>query len=147
VLVSSGNSATRPLKDATATVPIVMTMSSGPVESGFVASLARPGGKITGLTHISRELIGKRLELLQEVVPRLSRVGVLWNPAATDRDGDFQLVDAAAGALGLELRSLEVRDPAALDAAFERASAERVDGLFVVDNAVLTGTRVGALAL
>src|ERR687898_460207 len=59
VLVSSGNSATRPLKDATATIPIVMTMSSGPVESGFVASLARPGGNITGLTHISRELIGK----------------------------------------------------------------------------------------
>jgi putative ABC transport system substrate-binding protein len=149
VLVASGNSATWPLKAATTTIPIVMAMSFGPVEDGLVASLARPGGNITGLTHIGRELVGKRLELLKAVVPRLSRVGVIWNPARTDRDGEFQLVEAAAGALGLELRSLEVRDPGALEAAFERASAERVDGLFLLDSAGLTDnpTRIGALAL
>jgi putative tryptophan/tyrosine transport system substrate-binding protein len=148
VLVASGNSATWPLKAATTTIPIVMAMSFGPVEDGLVASLARPGGNITGLTHIGRELVGKRMELLKAVVPRLSRVGVIWNPARTDRDGEFQLVEAAAGALGLELRSLEVRDPGALEAAFERAAAERVDGLFVISSPVLQSSapRVGELA-
>jgi putative tryptophan/tyrosine transport system substrate-binding protein len=149
VLVSSGNTATRPLKDATATIPIVMAMSSGPVESGFVASLARPGGNITGLTHISRELIGKRLELFKAAVPSLARVGVLY-PDTTNQAVEFEQAKEAARALGMEVRSLEVRDHDVLEAAFERASAERVDGIFVLDNAELTGgnlTRVGALAL
>jgi len=150
VLVASGASTIRPLKAATATIPIVMAMSFAPVEAGFVASLARPGGNITGLTHISRELIGKRLELFKAAVPGLSRVGVLWSPDNTDRAVEFELAEEAARALGLEVRSLEVRDHGALEAAFERASAEPVDGLFLLDSAELTvgnPTRVGALAL
>ena len=125
-----------------------MAYSSSPVEDGFVASLARPGGNVTGLTSISRELIQKRLELLKEAAPSLSRVGLLWNPGITDRAGEFQVAEAAAGALGLEVRALEARDPGALEAAFERASAERVDGLFLLDNLVATrnAARVGELA-
>ena len=115
-----------------------MVVSASPVESGIVASLARPGGNITGLTHISRELIGKRLELFKAAVPGLARVGVLWNPEVADREREFQVAEEAARALGLEVRSLEVRDHGALEAAFERAAAERVDGLFLIDNSVLT---------
>ncbi len=148
VLVADGTSAAQPLKDATGTIPIVMALSTSPVEQGFVASLARPGGNVTGLTSSARELIGKRLELLKAAVPGLARVGVLWNPAQSDREGEFQVVEEAAGALGLEVRSLEARDAEALGAAFRRAAAERVHGLFLIDSPVLTSSapRVGELA-
>jgi putative ABC transport system substrate-binding protein len=148
VLVADGTSATRALKDATDAIPIVMAQSASPVEDGFVASLARPGGNVTGLSALSGELLQKRLELLKAAVPSLARVGVLWNPDLTDRADEFEVVEGAARALGLELRALEARDPDALGAAFERASAERVDGLFLIDNPVLTTSapRVGELA-
>jgi len=137
------------LKDATDTIPIVMAGSStDPVALGLVASLARPGGNVTGQISISRELIDKRLELFTAAVPGLSRVGVLWNPDLAHRVDEFREGEEAARALGLDVRSLEARDPGALGAAFERASAERVDGLVLIDNLVLTGnpTRVGELA-
>jgi putative tryptophan/tyrosine transport system substrate-binding protein len=148
VLVASGTAATRALKDATATIPIVMAMNPDPVEQGFVASLARPGGNVTGLSSAGRELLGKRLELFKAAVPGLARVGVLWTPGIPDRADEFQFVEAAASALGLEVRSLEARDHGAIEGAFERASAERVDGLFVLDNPVLgtSAPRVGELA-
>jgi len=123
---------------ATGTIPIVMVGSIDPVEAGFVASLARPGGNITGVTTIGHELIGKRLQLFKETVPGLARVGVLWNPVVDDREREFQVAEAAARALGLEVRSLEVRDHGALEAAFGHASAERVDGLFLVDSPFLS---------
>ena len=138
VLVASGDIPTRLLRDATGTIPIVMVVSASPVEAGFVVSLARPGGNVTGLTTVGRELDRKRLELLKETVPGLARVGMLWNPDVADREGDFQVVEEAARALGLDVRSFEVRDHGALEAAFERAAAERVDGLFLIDNSVLT---------
>ena len=148
VLVADGASATRAAKDATDTIPIVMAQSPNPVEDGFIDSLARPGGNVTGLTGISRELIGKRLELLMEAAPGAARIGVLWNPSIRDRAGEFQLAQAAAGPLGLELRSLEASDPGALGAAFQRAVRERVDGLYLIDNIVLTSNpvRVGEFA-
>jgi putative ABC transport system substrate-binding protein len=148
VLVAEGTAATGRLKDATTTVPIVMVGGASPVEGGLVASFARPGGNVTGLTTISRELDQKGLELLKEAVPSLSRVGVLWSPAVADRAEEFQVVEEKARALGLEVRSLEVRDHGALDAAFERALAERVDGLFVIGSPVLmsNAARVGELA-
>jgi putative ABC transport system substrate-binding protein len=138
VLVASGDTPTRLLKDATGTIPIVMVVSASPVEQGLVASLARPGGNITGLTTLARELDQKRLQLFKETVPGLARVGVLWNPEVDDRERAFQVAEEAARALGLEVRSLEARDHGALEAAFERAAAERVDGLFLIDNSVLT---------
>jgi putative ABC transport system substrate-binding protein len=148
VLVAEGTAAAGRLKDATTTIPIVMVGGASPVEAGLVASLARPGGNVTGLTTISRELDQKGLELLKEAVPSLSRVGVLWSPAVADRAEEFQVAEEMARALGLEVRSLEVRDHGALDAAFERASAERVDGLFVIGSPVLmsNAARVGELA-
>ena len=148
VLVADGTDAIQPVKDATDTIPIVMGMSTSPVEDGFVQSLARPGGNITGLSSGSRELIRKRLELFTDVVPGIARVGVLWNPGIARRVGEFQVAEEAARALALELRSLEVRDHGALEAAFERALTERLDGLFLLDNPGLTtnASRVGALA-
>jgi putative ABC transport system substrate-binding protein len=147
VLVAEGTAAAGHLKDATTTIPIVIVGGASPVEAGLVASLARPGGNVTGLTNISRELIGKRLELFKAAVPGLARVGLLWNPA-DEEPGGYQEVEEAARALGLEVRSLEVRDHGALEAAFERASAERVDGLFVIGSPVLmsNAARVGELA-
>jgi putative ABC transport system substrate-binding protein len=146
VLVGDGSAPVRALKDATDTIPIVMAQSTDPVGLGLVASLARPGGNVTGQTNISRELIGKRLELFKAAVPGLARVGVLWNPGIAD-DRAYE-AEEAARTLGLDVRSLEARDPGALGAAFERASAERVDGLFLIDNPVLTlnAPRVGELA-
>jgi putative ABC transport system substrate-binding protein len=138
VLVADGTVAIRALKDATGTIPIVMAQSPDAVEQGYIASLARPGGNVTGLTGPGRELIGKRLELFKAAVPGLSRVGVLWNPDVADREGEFQVAQEAARALRLEVRSLEVRDIGALEAAFERASAERVDGLSLLASPVLT---------
>jgi putative ABC transport system substrate-binding protein len=148
VLVASGTAFIRALKDATDTIPIVMAMSPDPVEQGFVASLARPGGNVTGLSSAGRDLLPKRLQLLKEAVPGLARVGVLRNPDTPDRAYEIEEVKEAARALGLELRSLEVREPGALEAAFERASAERVDGLFVLDSPVLgnSAARIGELA-
>jgi putative ABC transport system substrate-binding protein len=143
VLVAEGTAAAGILKDATTPIPIVMVGGANPVEAGLVASLARPGGNVTGLTTISRELDQKGLELLKETVPSLSRVGVLWSPAVADRAEEFHVAEEMARALGLEVRSLEVRDPRALEAAFERASAERVVGLVVIGSPVLMSNAAG----
>jgi putative ABC transport system substrate-binding protein len=147
VLVADGTAAAGPLKDATDTLPIVFVIGEDPVATGLVASLARPGGNVTGLTVASIELEQKRLELLKAAVPGLARVGVLWNPAI-HRTDVYREVEEAAVALGLELRSLEARDHAEIEVAFERASAERVGGLHTIGNLVLTtsSARLGELA-
>jgi putative tryptophan/tyrosine transport system substrate-binding protein len=147
VLVTSGAGPIRAAMRATSSVPIVMAETNDPVEDGFVASLARPGGNITGQTSIARELIGKRLEVLRKILPSASRVGVIWNPE-TNQAGQLQIAEAAAGPLGLTPVPLEVREPAAIEGAFERAVQERVDALTLVDNIVLSSNvgRVGGLA-
>ena len=111
VLVSGASPAIFAAKRETKSIPIVMVISRDPVAAGLVDSLARPGGNITGLTLLSRDLGGKRLELLKEAVPRISRVGVLWSPQAGLRPSGFQEYEAAASALKIPLQSLEVRDP------------------------------------
>jgi putative ABC transport system substrate-binding protein len=149
VIVASGASDIRAAMRATSSIPIVMAQTGNPVESGFVASLARPGGNVTGQTSIARELIGKRLEVLRKTLPSVSRVGVIWHPdAVSDQAVQVRDAEAAAGPLGLTLVPLEVR-PGALEGAFERAVHERVDALTLVDNIVLASNvaRVGALAL
>ena len=108
VLVSRLTPAIRAAKQATKTIPIVMVTTSDPVATGIVDSLARPGGNITGLTRLTRELSGKRLELLKEVVPTISRVGVLWT-ATSRTDIAFKEYETAARALKIQLQSLEVR--------------------------------------
>src|SRR5215813_1241253 len=98
-------------KNATQTIPIVMTTANDPVGAGLVASLARPGGNLTGLSTLAPELSGKRLELLQEVVPGLTQVAVLWNAANPANTSVWQETQAAARALGLQLHAQDVRSP------------------------------------
>ena len=108
VLVTDGEAGIRAAQHATATIPIVMVSAGDPVGAGFVASLAQPGGNITGLSFMLPDVGGKRLELLREAVPTLSRVAVLWNPAMAASTFTFKETQTAAHALGLQLQSLEV---------------------------------------
>jgi len=146
LIVAVGTQQARAAKDASSTIPIVYAGAGGDlVASGLVASLARPGGNVTGLTNIANQLNGKRLELLKEAVPGVSRVAVLWNPAVTDRASEFPEVEAAARGLGLRVISLEVREGSELEAAFEAASGQRAEALLTLDNALLSAIR-GQLA-
>ena len=109
VLVSGNFAVARAAKQATETIPIVMVTNQDPVATGLIDSLARPGGNITGLSTLQRELGGKRLELLKEVVPGISRVGVLWDADGSVSAMGFKEYEAAARALKLQLQSLEVQ--------------------------------------
>jgi putative ABC transport system substrate-binding protein len=122
VIVTGGGGATRRAKEATSTIPIVMTQDRDPVGNGHVASLARPGGNITGLSRLAPELGTKQLELLKEIVPRLSRVAAFWS--STNRTGASMRkeIKLAAGALGLKLQSLNVEGPMDIEPAFREAS-------------------------
>jgi putative tryptophan/tyrosine transport system substrate-binding protein len=125
VIVSSGSVTTRPVKEATVTIPIVMTQDPDPVANGFVASLARPGGNITGLSNFNRELSGKRLELLKEVVPKLSRVAVLGTSTQPGHKQALTETELAAGAFGVTLQYLDVLDPRDIETAFRAANKGR----------------------
>jgi len=122
---------------ATTTIPIVMAASGDAVGTGLVASLARPGGNVTGLTVLARELSGKRLELLKEAVPRLSRVAVLWNAANPDKARDLEETEVQARALGLRLQSLEVRGPNDIESAFRAATSKGAGALFTLTDALI----------
>jgi putative ABC transport system substrate-binding protein len=139
VLVATSTQTIRAAKQATKTIPIVMVSPTDPVAAGFVDSLARPGGNITGVVRLSRELSGKRLELLKEAVPRISRVGVLWDGNAAPGPAiAFKEYEAAARRLKLEFQSLEVRGPHPdLDGAFQSAAKGRVNALIVVENSTV----------
>ncbi len=129
VIVTLGTDATRHAKEATSTIPIVMTQDNDPVATGFVASLARPGGNITGLSTLSPELSGKRLELLKEVVPKLSRVAVLWDPTTPGLAVSFKETEVAAQSLRVQLQSLEVTKPEDFDRAFQAITKGRAGAL------------------
>ena len=116
-------------KKATTTVPIV-SVSGDPVGLGLVASLARPGGNVTGLANFTSELAGKRLELLKEVVPRVSRVAVLWNPDAPSSTLRMRETEAAAPSLGIKLQPVDVREPNDFEHAFAALKKDRADALF-----------------
>jgi len=134
LIVTSGTPPTRAAQQATRTIPIVMTLVGDPIAAGFIASLAKPGGNITGLTQITGELGGKRLELLKEAFPRLSRVAVLFDPGSAAQEGIGTLRDTrmVAEALGVKLLSLELRGPTPdLEGAFRTATSERVGALLV----------------
>ncbi len=132
VIVTSTTPAIQAAKKATSTIPIVMAAVGDPVVTGLVAGLARPGGNITGLSLLAPELAGKRLELLKETLPRLSRVAVLWNSASPAMVHTFREARVAAEALGVRLQSLEVQgDPTDFERAFSAIAKERPDGLFV----------------
>jgi putative tryptophan/tyrosine transport system substrate-binding protein len=131
VIVAGGAAAVIAAKQVTTTVPIVMEINSDPVETGLVASYARPGGNVTGFNPITPELAGKRLELLREAVPGIRRVAVLWDPIQA-KIPDFRETRAAAQALDLQLQPLEVRTPSEFAAVFAAATADRPDALLTL---------------
>ena len=127
VIVANGPSATRRAKEATTTIPIVMTNNGDPVANGFVASLARPGGNITGLSTLAPEIGGKRLELLKETIPKLSRVAVFGTSTNPETAQSLREVDLAAGALKVNLQYLDILDPKDIETAFRAAGKGRAD--------------------
>jgi putative tryptophan/tyrosine transport system substrate-binding protein len=138
VVVVSALPAIRAAKQATKTIPIVMVTTQDPVATGLVDSLARPGGNITGLTRLTRDLSGKRLELLKEVVPGISRVGVLVDANMIDRAPAFKDYETAARVLRIQLQSLEVRGPDPdFGAAFQAAAKGRVSAIITITDALL----------
>jgi putative ABC transport system substrate-binding protein len=140
VIVTDSTAAALAAKHATATIPIVMgTGASDPARRGLVASLARPGGNVTGLTLPN--LNGKRLEILKEAVPRLTGLGYIWNPANPGGKDDVRAVEAAARVLGLQVHPFAVKSDGDLDAAFAGASRDGVGGVVVMSDFVLHGLR------
>ena len=138
VLIVRTLTSIRAAKQATTTIPIVMVTSGDPVAEGLIDSLARPGGNITGLTRFTRELNGKRLELLKEVVPGISRVGVLWDPRGPGPAIAFKEYEAAARALKIRLQSLEVPDANPdFKAAFQAAAKGRASALITIGSSVM----------
>jgi putative tryptophan/tyrosine transport system substrate-binding protein len=135
VLVAQAPAAVRAAKNATTKIPIVMAHGGDPVAQGFVASLARPGGNITGLSNFSAELGGKRLERLREAFPKASPVGVIWNPDAPGPALSFKELEIAGKALRVKLHSLQVRGPNDFEGAFQAAS-ERAGSLVVIQDIV-----------
>ena len=138
--------------NATNTIPIVMVgVGVDPVKAGLVESLARPGGNVTGITNLTTELGGKRLELLKEAVPKFARVAVLYEPASSGSVLEVkEILPAAARALGLTVRSWEVRDADGFEKVFAALSKERTDGLYVAGASPLVlrnGKRIAAFAL
>jgi len=129
VIVTLGTTTALAARKATRTIPIVATAGSDPVEMGLAASLARPGGNVTGLTSSGRELIGKRIELLKETVPGLSRVALLWNPESRTQPLSLRDAEAAARSLGLQVRPAEVRGPEDLEKVFASIAHERPEAL------------------
>jgi putative ABC transport system substrate-binding protein len=152
ILVSPSSPAILEAKRLTKTIPIVMTVTVDPVAAGMVESLARPGGNVTGLARLTRDLSGKRLELLKETIPRVSRVGIIWSAAsaAPGQPIAFSAYEAAAGELKLQLQSLEV--PASttnLEAVFRDAVKGRVDAVLTVRSLALVpnSKKIAELAL
>ena len=143
VIVAVNSPSVRAAKQATQTIPIVMPVSSDPVGDGLVASLARPGGNITGLSVMSPELGVKRIQLLKETFPKLSRpVAVLWNPDYVGMAARFRQAQGAAPSVGMGVRSVEVRDSRELERAIEIMDRERPDALLILADPLTTSQRL-----
>jgi putative ABC transport system substrate-binding protein len=141
VIVTQGPAITRLVKEATSTIPIVMGFDNDPVGSGFVASLARPGGNITGLSTLYPEISGKQLELLKEIVPQLSRVAVFGSSTEPANAQLLKETELAAGALRVQLRYLDILSPKHIEAAFQAASKGRADAVLALASSVLNSHR------
>ena len=147
VIVTGGSAATRPAKEATATIPIVMAQDTDPVGNGFVASLARPGGNITGLSIVAPELGGKQLELLKETVPKLVRVVVPSNPDEASYAQLRKETELAAKALKIQTQFLDARGPKDVESAFREASKRRADAVLVPTMPIVAAQRAQIAAL
>src|SRR5437762_13894879 len=149
IIVTAGAAVTRPAKEATSTIPIVMSFDNDPVGSGFVASLARPGGNITGLSALFPELSGKRLEFLKEVVPMLSHMAVLGTSTNPGNAQALKEIELAAGAFKVQLQTLDVLHPKDIEPAFRTATKGRADAMLVLSSAVIFSkrTQIAGLAV
>jgi putative ABC transport system substrate-binding protein len=134
IVVSGGSVFTGSIKKVITTIPIVMTTGSDPVETGLIASLARPGGNVTGLTSVTLDLSGKRLELLKEGIPKLSRVAVLYDGANSSKVLELKEAQSAAGGLRIEIQPLDVRSPADFESAFRAAANARAQAVITLQN-------------
>jgi len=148
VIVTGGPPAPEATKQATSTIPIVFAVTGDPVAEGLVASIARPGGNITGLASIASETVGKQLELLKEVVPKVSRVAVLQNPSNHGHPFVLRQAEGAARALGVQLHIVQARTPPEIEAAFAAMRSQRAGGVLILrDQLFLTQrTQIAALA-
>ena len=151
MVVAGGITGIRAAKNATKTIPIVMLgLSADPVEAGLVKSLAHPGGNVSGLTLLSRELGGKRLELLKEAIPKVARVAVLYEPANSPSAHEVkEVLPVAARALGLTMRPWEVRDANGFEKVFAALSKERAAGIYLTSSALMNANhkRIAGFAL
>jgi putative ABC transport system substrate-binding protein len=141
VIVSGGNSATQAARKATNTIPIVMTRASDPIASGFVASLARPAGTITGLSTLAPEINGKRLELIKEMIPKLAHVAVFGTSTSPGNSQELREVELVAAALGVKLQSLDVLTAKDIEPAFRAATKRRADAILIMLGALGTSQR------
>ena len=141
VIVSAGPAVTRALREATSTIPIVMAQDTDPVGSGFVATLARPGGNITGLSSLAPEISGKQLEILKEIVPKVSRVAVIGNSTIPGDAQGLRETVLAAGSFEVYLRYLDVVHPKDLETALRAAAKGRADALLFLGNPILNTHR------
>jgi putative tryptophan/tyrosine transport system substrate-binding protein len=141
VLVTSGPTATRPAQQATSTIPIVMTFDDDPVGSGFVATLARPGGNITGLSTLAPEISGKRLELLKETLPMLGRVAVVGTSSRQGVAQAMKEMELAAAAFRLKLEFLDISDPKGIESMFRDAAKAFADAVLVLQSPIFNSYR------
>jgi putative ABC transport system substrate-binding protein len=141
VIVAMSGAATKAAQEATRTIPIVMSLVQDPIGSGLIASLARPGGNVTGLTVTGPDLVGKQLELLTEVVPKVSRVAVLLHPDNPASARWRREAAAAAWAVGVQLHTLEARNPQEIDHAFAAMTRERAGALLILGDALFGSQR------
>jgi putative ABC transport system substrate-binding protein len=147
VIVTTGTTGALAAKQATSTIPIIMT-TGDPIATGIITNLARPGSNITGLTNIASDLAGKRLELLKEAFPKFTRLGVLWNPADPSSTSNLKETETVARALGIEVQSLQVRTSNDFESAFKAAMTQRVHAIIILQNALINarGPRIVELA-
>ena len=141
VMVTTGTPAVQAIKRASATIPIVFAVISHPVENGIVASFARPGGNVTGLTILTEELSGKRLELLKETVPNVTRIGVLSDLTNPTQALEWKEILSAAQVLGVKLQSLELRSSNDFDSAFKEALRKRAQALITLPQPLMNSHR------
>jgi putative tryptophan/tyrosine transport system substrate-binding protein len=141
VIVAVGGAASKAAQQATRTIPIVMSLVNDPLGSGLVPSLARPGGNVTGISLMAPDLVGKQLEVLREMVPKVSRIALLRNPANPASAPQLREAEAAAPALGVRLQTLEARVPQEIDRAFAAMTRERAGALVVLTDSIFTNQR------
>jgi putative tryptophan/tyrosine transport system substrate-binding protein len=148
VVVTNSDPAIRAVKEATRTIPIVVAIASDLVAAGHAVSLARPGGQVTGFVDMAQDVGAKRVELLKELVPTLTRVGVLWNVGSALKAREFKETEAGARAMGLGVQSLGVRDSEDFEKEFNLAARARIGGIVVLQDPVTTGDakRIARLA-